>query len=94
MTAPPATDWARFPVHEMLSENNYLADMTLIDLHQELVYMLLVRANNKRRARLVRERDKVKESASELTNELTNLVKAGNAFMAKDFGSDIPCSLQ
>ena len=94
MTAPPATDWARFPVHEMLSENNYLADMTLIDLHQELVYMLLVRANNKRRARLVRERDKLKERTSELTNELTNLVKAGNAFMAKDFGSDIPCSLQ
>ena len=52
----------------MLSENNYLADMTLRYLPQQLVCMLLVRANNKRRARLVRERDKVNESASELTN--------------------------
>jgi hypothetical protein len=78
----------------MLSENNYLADMTLIDLPQELVCMLLVRANNKKRARLVCERDIVNESASKLTNQFTNLVKAGNAFMAKDFGSDIPCSLQ
>ena len=67
MTAPPATDWARFPVHEMMSENNYLSDITLIDLPQELVCMLLVRAN-KRRIRLVREGDQVKESASELTN--------------------------